>query len=377
MSHAAPAAPRHAYVHVPFCARRCSYCDFAIAVRRIVPVAEYVEALRRELALRWPADRPWELDTLYLGGGTPSRLGGDGVAAAIDAVRAHAALAPDAEVTIEANPEDVTPEAARCWAAAGVNRLSLGAQTFDEAALAWMHRGHGGAGVGRAVAVARDAGIRNLSLDLIFSLPTTLARSWTDDLDRLLALEPDHVSLYGLTVEPQTPLGRWHARGEVAEAPEDAYEAEYLLAHERLAAAGFEHYEVSNFGQPGRRSRHNSSYWSGAAYAGLGPSAHEYDGRTRRWNVAPYAEWVARLAAGRDPAEGSELLTEANREAEAVYLGLRTTAGLALREGEADVVRPWVAAGWGAVEGGRLRLTAVGWLRLDGLAASLTAHRSR
>jgi len=371
------APPRHAYVHVPFCARRCSYCDFAIAVRRVVPVAEYVGALRRELALRWSDAGPWELDTLYFGGGTPSRLGGDGVAQAIDAVRAHAALAPGAEVTIEANPEDVTPEAARRWVAAGVNRLSLGAQTFDEAALAWMHRGHGAEGVGRAVAAAREAGIANLSLDLIFSLPTTLARSWRADLDALLALEPDHVSLYGLTVEPHTPLGRWHARGEVAEAPEDAYETEYLLAHDVLAAAGFEHYEVSNFGRPGRRSRHNSSYWTGAAYAGLGPSAHEYDGRARRWNVAPYAEWVARLAAGRDPEEGSEVLTAENREAETVYLGLRTTDGLELRPGEAEVVRPWVAAGWGAVDGGRLRLTPVGWLRLDGLAASLTARRSR
>lgn len=378
MPHDAPAAaPRHAYVHVPFCARRCSYCDFAIAVRRVVPVAEYVDALRRELALRWHEAGSWELDTLYLGGGTPSRLGGEGVAAAIDAVRAHAALAADAEVTIEANPEDVTPESARRWVAAGVNRLSLGAQTFDAAALAWMHRAHGADGPARAVAIAREAGIANLSLDLIFSLPTALARSWAADLDAVLALEPDHVSLYGLTVEPRTPLGRWQERGEVAEAPEDAYEAEYLLADARLGAAGFEHYEVSNFGRPGRRSRHNSSYWTGAPYAGLGPSAHEYDGRTRRWNVAPYAEWVARLAARRDPMDDAEVLTEANREAEVVYLGLRTTAGLPLRDGEADVVRPWVGAGWGRVDGGRLRLTPTGWLRLDGLAASLTAHRSR
>ena len=378
MSRPSPAAaPRHAYVHVPFCARRCSYCDFAIAVRRVVPVDEYVGALRQELALRWGGAGPWELDTLYFGGGTPSRLGGDGLAAAVAAVRERATLAADAEVTVEANPEDVTADAARRWMAAGVNRLSLGAQSFDEAALAWMHRGHGAAGVARAVGEARDAGLANLSLDLIFAVPAVLDRSWERDLDAVLALEPDHVSLYGLTVEPRTPLGRWHARGEVAEAPEDAYEREYLLAHERLVGAGFDHYEVSNFGRQGRWSRHNSSYWTGAAYAGLGPSAHEYDGAARRWNVAPYAAWVARLAGGQDPVEESETLTAENREAEAVYLGLRTIAGLELRAGEDHLVRPWVAAGWGEVRCGRLRLTPIGWLRLDSLAASLTAHRSR
>lgn len=378
MSAPSPAAPpRHAYVHVPFCARRCSYCDFAIAVRRVVPVTEYVDALRRELAVRWRGAGAWELDTLYLGGGTPSRLGGDGVARAIAAVRERATLAAGAEVTIEANPEDVTPDAVRAWVAAGVNRMSLGAQTFDAAALAWMHRGHGAAGVARAVAAAREGGIDNLSLDLIFAVPTTLRRSWDADLDALLALRPDHVSLYGLTVEPRTPLGRWRERGDVDEAPEEAYEAEYLRAHDRLAAAGFDHYEVSNFGRPGRRSRHNSSYWTGAAYAGLGPSAHEFDGGVRRWNVAPYAEWVARLAAGDDPVGGSEVLSAENRDTEAVYLGLRTTDGLALRPDEVGIVQPWVDAGWAESRGGRLHLTPTGWLRLDGLAASLTSHRSR
>jgi oxygen-independent coproporphyrinogen-3 oxidase len=364
------------YVHVPFCARRCSYCDFAIAVRRVVPVREYVDALAAELELRWGRAPGWELDTLYFGGGTPSRLGA-GLGEAVATVRRHATLASGAEVTAEANPEDVTPEAVAAWTVAGVNRLSLGAQSFDDRALEWMHRVHPADQIRRAVGIAREGGITNFSIDLIFALPAVLDRSWERDLDEALALEPPHVSLYGLTVEPRTPLGRWVERGSVTEAVEERYEAEFLRAHERLAAAGYEHYEVSNYARPGYRSRHNSSYWSGVPYAGLGPSAHEFDGVSRRWNVAAYADWVRRLREDVDPGEGSELLTAENRQAEAVYLGLRTSDGLPLREDEAAVVAPWVAAGWGTVDAGRLRLTPVGWLRLDSLAASLTARRSR
>ncbi|HWJ24738.1 MAG TPA: radical SAM family heme chaperone HemW [Gemmatimonadaceae bacterium] len=372
---------QHLYVHVPFCARRCSYCDFAIAVRSRVPVGEYVDALRRELSLRFAeAERP-VLETLYFGGGTPSRLGGEGVARAIAAVREHATLAPGAELTIEVNPEDVSDEALAAWTEAGVNRLSIGSQSFSESALGWMHRGHGGAGIASAVERARAHGIGNLSLDLIFALPDQVERSWDEDIDRALALEPEHLSLYGLTFEPATPLARWRARGEAAEASEERYEQEFLRAHERLSNAGFDHYEVSNFARPGLASRHNSSYWSGAAYGGVGPSAHAFDGRHRAWNVPQYAEWVRLLAAGADPRAGEEELTGENRVAEEVYLGLRTRRGLVIGPEEAARVASWRDAGWAELDDDtgerRLRLTATGWLRLDSLAADLTLFRSR
>jgi oxygen-independent coproporphyrinogen-3 oxidase len=371
--------PRHVYVHVPFCARRCAYCDFSIAVRRVVPVDEYVDAIRRELALRFPREEGgWRAETLYFGGGTPSRLGGEGVRRLLDVVRERVALEPGAEVTLEANPEDVTPAALAAWRDAGIDRLSLGGQSFDDRVLAWMHRGHDARAVSRAVEMARDAGLGHVSFDLIFALPAELGRDWSRDLDLAVALAPSHLSLYGLTVESGTPLGRWRERGQVREASEEEYEREFLEAHARLAGAGFEHYEVSNFAGAGGRARHNSAYWRGVAYAGLGPSAHEFDGRRRRWNVGPYAEWVRRLGGGSDPLEGAETLTDENRVAETVYLGLRTIDGLQLAcSGEQERIVRWVEAGWAVLDGDRVRLTASGWLRLDSLAADLTLLRSR
>jgi oxygen-independent coproporphyrinogen-3 oxidase len=385
--------PRHMYVHVPFCARRCTYCDFAIAVRRVVPVEEYLTALDTELRLRW-ADAGLALDTLYLGGGTPSRLGADGVVRAIDVVRRVATLAAGAELTIEANPEDVTADVARRWRDAGVNRVSLGVQSFDDGALTWMHRVHDAARAERAVGELRDAGIENLSIDLIFALPEEAGpRSWERDLERAVALEPPHVSLYGLTVEAHTPLGKALAVGGITEAPEDRYERDFLAAHEVMTAAGLEHYEVSNFGRPAMHSRHNGAYWRSVPYAGVGPGAHELrvdgDRMVRRWNDDAYARWAGTLRAGRDPIAGDETLTAENRIAEQVYLGLRTAGGLAIRAEEREKVRGWVDAGWGVLaevagapgappEAGLVfRPTPLGWLRLDALAADLTALRSR
>jgi len=372
------AVTRHVYLHVPFCARRCTYCDFSIAVRRDVPVDEYLAALDAELSTRFGAQEATEVDTIYLGGGTPSRLGGSGVARAVALVRRHFELAPGGELTIEANPEDVDERGLEAWVAGGVNRLSLGSQTFDDRVLSWMHRTHDAEATTRAVTAARAAGIGELSLDLIFALPAELGRDFEADVDRLLALAPEHVSLYGLTVEPSTPLGRWVARGTTVERPEEEYEREFIAAHDLLTSAGLEHYEVSNYARPGRRARHNTAYWSGVPYVGLGPAAHGFDGAVRRWNDRAYTTWRDRALAREDPVEGDEPLTDDNREAEAVYLGLRSDRGLELRPGERDVVGPWEVAGWVTTGAdGRLRCTPLGWLRLDALAAALTHGRSR
>lgn len=374
---------RHAYVHVPFCARRCSYCDFSIAVRRVVPARAFADAIARELRVRRIA--PQVIDTLYLGGGTPSRLGADGVRWLLDEVRQTLTTAADAEVTLEANPEDITTEAVRAWQAAGVNRLSIGVQSFDDRVLAWMHRVHNGADATRAISIARDGGLDAFSLDLIFAVPSALERDWGRDLDAAIALRPDHVSLYGLTVESHTPVGRWRARGAMEESSEEDYEEQFLQARSALIGAGFEHYEVSNYARPARRAVHNSAYWRGVPYLGVGPSAHGFDGRERRWNTSAFAAWSSDVDAGRDPVEGAEVLTPANRVAETVYLGLRTSDGLEMSAAERQTVHAWFEAGWletvrpdvAEVDFARVRCTADGWLRLDRLASDLTALRSR
>lgn len=368
---------RHLYLHVPFCARRCVYCDFSIAVRATVPVTGFVDAMEREWRLRHGGES-WHLETVYFGGGTPSKLGGEGIARLMEIVHRDATLDVDAEVTLEANPEDVSEANAREWRRAGINRVSLGVQSFDDRVLRWMHRTHDADIARRSIAILREAGLENISIDLIFAVPSELGRDWAADLDDALRHDLPHLSVYGLTVEPRTPLGRWVAREEVAESPEEAFELEFLQAHEALTAGGFEHYEVSNYGRPGLHSRHNWAYWLRKPYAGLGPSAHEFDGWRRRWNVAAFVEWLSQVEGGRDPCAGSESLNASEVVAEEVYLGLRTRMGLVLAGEERVHVNSWLQAGWAVCDAdSRLRLTPAGWLRLDALASDLTLFRSR
>jgi len=370
---------QHLYVHVPFCQRRCSYCDFSIAIRKRIPVREYVDVILKEAAA---VGDPF--DTIYFGGGTPSLLPPEAIARLLSELTSprrtpHA----EREVTIEANPEDVTVDSARSWKAAGINRVSLGAQSFDDTVLKWMHRSHDAARIGAAVHALRGAGIENISLDLIFGLPEELHRDWERDLEMAHALHTTHLSLYGLTVEPRTPLDRWISRGATHAPEEERYAEEYLFAHRRLTADGFAFYEVSNAALPGFRSQHNSAYWSGKPYVGLGPAAHSFDGTTRRWNLRAWEAYRRAIAEGRSAVESEETLTEEQRELEAVYLGLRTVEGIvftALRRlsppSAAAVLPPphLAAQGWLVEHNGRLRCTPEGWLRLDSLINELTMH---
>jgi oxygen-independent coproporphyrinogen III oxidase len=364
----------HLYLHVPFCARRCSYCDFAIAVRREVPSDAYVTAVLREWAL-WQSDPEWgnspEVQTIYFGGGTPSRVTPAAIARLLERIAADRSIAPGAEITLEANPDDVTLATAGSWRAAGVSRVSLGVQSFDPEVLRWMHRTHTADQVPRAVEALRCAGIADLSVDLIFGLPAELGRDWSRDLEAAFALAPDHLSLYGLTVEPRTPLGRWTGRGEVAGIDEESYAAEFLTAHRALAAQGYDHYEVSNAARPGHRAQHNSAYWRRASFIGMGPSAHSGFRGERRWNVREWAAYQRLISAGKSPLEGRELLDEAAIELEELYLGLRTTGGLASERLTPALNREWQVNGWAVATGDRVRLTPEGWLRLDALVASI------
>jgi oxygen-independent coproporphyrinogen III oxidase len=366
----------HIYLHVPFCARRCSYCDFAIAVRKEVPSEAYVSTVLREWAL-WQSEPAWqessEVRTIYFGGGTPSRISPDAIARLLDRIGSDRHVRGDAEITLEANPDDVTVGAAAAWRAAGVNRVSLGVQSFDPRVLGWMHRIHTVEQSFQAVEAVRWAGIADLSVDLIFGLPGVLERDWASDLDQAFSLEPEHVSLYGLTVEAHTPLGHWTARGEVTPVDEEIYAAEFLAAHTALTAGGYEHYEVSNAGRTGHRARHNSAYWQRAPFIGLGPAAHSGLGRERRWNVRDWAAYERLVSAGKSPLEGRELLDDVAVALEELYLGLRTTDGLPGNRVPAAVRRGWEAEGWALPGGDRVRLSAEGWLRLDPLVASIAS----
>jgi putative oxygen-independent coproporphyrinogen III oxidase len=370
----------HLYIHIPFCARRCSYCDFAIAVRRDIPSEAYAAALRREWTRSYNEPR-WagfsSLATIYLGGGTPSRLDPSVLAGLLDTLRADRPLLAGAEVTLEANPEDVSPERARIWRAAGINRVSLGVQSFEPAVLTWMHRTHTAAHPAQAVDALRSAGIERISLDLIYALPPEAPRDWSRDLDRALSLAPDHLSLYGLTVEQHTPLSRWVRRQEAHPVSDDRYAEEFLLAHERLSAAGFRHYEVSNYAHPGREAVHNSAYWTRSPYLGLGPSAHSGLGDQRWWNVREYSAWAEAIGQGVSTVAGEETLDAQARQLETLYLGLRTDSGLPAFTVPEPVRVGWVRENWATIQLGQLRLTPEGWLRLDALVSQVAGYTSK
>jgi putative oxygen-independent coproporphyrinogen III oxidase len=370
----------HLYLHVPFCARRCSYCDFAIAVRREVPTDRYVASVLREWD-GWQSSNVWddarvapearnEVQTVYFGGGTPSHIDPAGITALLDGIARRRRVAAGAEITLEANPDDVTPARAAAWRAAGVTRISLGVQSFDPVVLTWMHRTHSAGQVAPAVEALRRAGFQDLSLDLIFGLPAALGRDWDQDLAQAFALAPEHLSLYGLTVEAHTPLGRWTERGEVTPVNEERYAAEFLAADRALAREGYEHYEVSNAARPGRRARHNGAYWRRAPFIGLGPSAHSGFGRRRQWNLREWTAYERAIAEGRAVVAGVEELSPEAVELEEIYLGLRTVEGLPADRLPLESVAAWTEAGWAVATPGRIRLTAEGWLRLDALAAA-------
>lgn len=365
----------HLYIHVPFCARRCSYCAFAIAVRRQVPSQEFLTAVLQEWETRLghPAwSRSPALETIYLGGGTPSRLDPSVLGALLQRIRADRPAAPDVEVTLEANPDDVNRRDAETWLHLGITRVSLGAQSWSPAALTWMHRTHTAAQIAGSVRVLREVGFRNVSLDLIYGLPESIPRDWGRDLDQIVMLSPEHVSLYGLTVEPHTALARWIRRGESVPVADERAAEQFLLAHERLGALGYQHYEVSNFAKPGYRSRHNWACWTRRPYIGLGPSAHSGFETTRWWNVREWEEYRRRANQGEPVVAGSESLDQVQIGLEEMYLGLRTDRGVPAARLKPETVSMWCESGWALLSGDGLRLTPEGWLRLDALVASLT-----
>ena len=333
-----PSAPG-LYLHVPFCSSICPYCDFSVMRSASPARRRFASRLRAEVALAAPAWRdPRPFDTVYFGGGTPSQLPPEELAGVLDACRAHLAFqAPTPWIFLEANPEDVTPEACAAWRALGVRTLSLGVQSFSDEALRFLGRRHTGQQARAAVETALGAGFDTVSIDLIFGLQGQAVADWQLQLATAVSLQPQHLSCYQLTIHERTPFGAQAKRGRLSELPEEEQATLFELTHGFLADAGWAAYEVSNFARgEDHQSRHNRKYWDHTPYLGLGPSAHSLaasDGVSparRWWNERGTPQWERRVAAGDRPIEAQELLGPSEMAAEALLLGLRTTAGVDL-----------------------------------------------
>ncbi|HEX6972743.1 MAG TPA: radical SAM family heme chaperone HemW [Limnochordia bacterium] len=318
---------RGLYVHVPFCVRKCYYCDFNSYTVERGAVDAYLDALAREIALHARSDPP-AFDTIYFGGGTPSILSGAALCSIVARLRAAFAISDAAEITLEANPGSLTPGKLAAWGEAGVNRVSLGVQSFDDELLARLGRSHSAQDAIEAIAAIRRAGFTNFNIDLMFGLPGQSAAQWDETLRRAIDLAPPHVSCYSLIIEEGTPYGEWYARGQLRLPGEDAEADMYERAIERLSAAGYEHYEISNFALPAHRSVHNQIYWRNEPYVGLGPGAHSYWRGVRTANVRPVGAYAARLRAGDDAVESRWPVGTDDEMDETMMLGLRLLEGV-------------------------------------------------
>lgn len=354
------------YVHVPFCSVRCDYCDFATWADRAHLIDDYVDAVVVDLERQRAAGAP-RATTVFLGGGTPSLLDGPQIARILGAIE----RAPGAEVTIECNPDAVDAARLAAYRAAGADRLSFGVQSMSSHVLLTLGRTHDPANVERAVRLARDAGFARINLDLITGTPGESLDDWRRTLDAALALEPEHVSAYALTVEPGTPLGRRVASGAAPAVDEDAQADAYLVTDAVLAAAGFEWYEISNWARPGEECRHNLGYWWGGEWGAAGCAAHGFRAGRRWWNVRTPERYLERIGAGEDPASGDEVLEPAARAEESFGLALRTRGGARVAATADAVVADLVGGGLALRVADRVVLTPTGRLVATDITARL------
>jgi oxygen-independent coproporphyrinogen III oxidase len=382
------------YIHIPFCEHKCIYCDFYSiapgegAGRRELPTGRFLGALQKEIELRAHAGSTGATyQTVFFGGGTPSLLASQQLAEILEYLAGRFSIAPDAEITVETNPGTVNIRKLREFRAIGVNRLSIGVQSFHDDDLKFLTRIHSSQEAKRCIRDAFASGFENVSIDLIFSLPSQTKDRWMSNLDQAMELDPPHVSCYSLIVEPNTPLFRMVESKHVSllDTEEDA--ALYEATIEYLTSRGYGQYEVSNFAKPGFHSRHNKSYWDHTDYVGFGPSAHSFtrisahqDGPERSWNVSNLSDYCSKLETGQLPIVGMEHLTMDQLREEEIFLGLRSD-GIDLGRFQArfgkdlmseyDVhVQDLIRRSMAVIENGRLRLTAKGYPLCDEICTS-------
>ncbi len=366
--------PRAAYVHVPFCAHRCGYCNFTLLAGRNDLIDDYLRAI--EIELRW-IGKPHEVDTLFFGGGTPTQLNDQQLHRLFAATTRWFPPANHCELSLEANPADLTVARLDHLAQLGVSRISLGGQSFDAAKLGVLERDHSPEELSSAVGCSTER-IRSVSVDLIFGTPGETSDVWRQDLQQLIALAPDHVSTYGLTFERGTSYWTRREKGELESLDEELEREMYALAIDTLTDAGYEHYEVSNFAMPGHRCRHNEAYWAGEEYYAVGPGAARYVNGRREMNHRSTTTWLKRVLSGTSPVAEVEELSPEDRAREMLVFGMRRLAGVARadfadRSGfdldllAGDALPRFVERGLLADEGNRVRLTRAGLFVSDSI----------
>ncbi len=367
------------YIHVPFCRKACHYCDFHFSTS-FKTYNEVVTGLRREIDY-WSDAWPAVVQTIYFGGGTPSTLEKEDLKAILNDIRDRYQVEPAAEITLEANPEDITKELLDAWREVGINRLSMGVQSFFHDELKWMNRNHDASRSESSIKMAQEAGFDNMTIDLIYGVPVSSDERWKLNVDKAIATGVPHISAYALTVESRTALAHDVLKGKVDPPSEEESHRQFLYLREALKKAGFDHYEISNFGKPGWRSRHNSNYWNGVPYLGIGPGAHSYDGEVRRWNVSNNAIYAKKVSTS-DRWFEDEMLSKRDRYNEWVMTGVRRDIGVSLEEvqvrfGEEyrsaflEGAKGHIDAGRARWSGDRLVLTEEGLFLADGIASDL------
>ena len=357
------------YIHIPFCKSRCKYCDF-FSTTHIEKQAQYVEALLTEMQDRLPiSNTHFPISTIYIGGGTPSTLQVEHLQTILETIKPKA-TGEKQEITLEANPGDITPEKARAWRELGINRLSIGVQSFDDELLQLIGRRHNAEQARQAVAIAQEAGFDNISIDLMYALPSQTMEQWQKDVQLALHLGIQHISTYGLIYEEGTALTKLLMDNRLQSVDEDLEMRMYDYLVGQLTANGFLHYEVSNFALPGRHSRHNSSYWNDTPYLGLGAAAHSYDGQHRQWNIADLDEYI-RQALAHQLSPEIEHLSDEDRYTERVMLGLRTSQGVAKADIDMHKAKPYLEQGLLEDKGERVAATTQGFHILNRIIEEL------
>lgn len=367
------------YLHIPFCRQACHYCNFHFSTSLKLK-NEFVEALLKEIHLQSTYLPSEPVNTIYFGGGTPSLLTIEELTSILQTLRQTFSVAADAEITLEANPDDIVEEKLKNWKQAGINRLSIGVQSFFEEDLRWMNRAHSAKQAIDNLQLARKY-FDNITIDLIYGTPTLPDDKWQHNVQQAIDLGITHLSCYALTVEPGTALAHMINKHKTLDVNTEDQARQFLLLMDWMQAAGYEHYEISNFALPGMRSRHNSSYWQGASYLGLGPSAHSFNGKSRQWNIANNALYIKSLKEDKVPFE-IENLTDTQQLNEYIMTSLRTMEGLNIeyvvnRFGEKAAgklqqeARQFIETGKIQLQNGHLQLTKEGKLFADGIAVEL------